>query len=369
MFRGVKGWWGVSVACLVALIVTAALTLPTPFGGDAPPRDTIVAAVPWWNLPTGEARITQYQSAFSAVSPSVFRPSADGGVVSAADPQGAGGIKSDLERLHDAGIPLLPTISNGEDGSAPDVTVRRIIHDPALTARHVAAILSLVKRQDLDGINVDYGDLRAADRQAFSGFVGKLATSLHADGKVLSVSVFAKDSDAGYDERNEAQDFAALGRVADQVRIMAYGWHWNTSAAGPVAPLGWVRDVLQFAVSQIPRHKILLGVSTYGYSWVGKQGTLVSWLQSYGLSKKYDVPVHWDNDSQSPWLSYSDEAGVRHEVWFENSYSIGTKMKLAREYRIGGVYLWLVGDEDDGLWKQLGHGGDVTTTADGGDGR
>jgi spore germination protein YaaH len=62
------------------------------------------------------------------------------------------------------------------------------------------------------------------------------------------------------------------------------------------------------------------------------------------------VPVNWDQTAQSPWLAYTDDQGTEHEVWFENAYSIKAKLQLAQSYRIGGVFLWLVGDEDDGLW-------------------
>ena len=226
-----------------------------------------------------------------------------------------------------------------------------MIRDPVLAAAHVRAVTELVQRQGFDSIDVDYEDLRAADRDVFSAFVQDLADSLHAVGKVLSVDVFAKDSDAGYDERNLAQDYAAIGAAADQVRLMAYDWHWVTSDAGPIAPVDWVDRVLTYAVHEIPAAKVVLGVPTYGYGWGPQGGELVSWLQAYGLSQQHQVPVRWDQTGQSPWLVYTDAEGVERTVWFENAYSVRAKLELAQRYRLGGVYLWLVGDEDDGLWQ------------------
>ena len=148
-----------------------------------------------------------------------------------------------------------------------------MLHSPELMAAHVTAIVALVQRNQYAGIDLDYENLHAADRQAFSTFVTRLAHALHAKGKVLSVAVFAKTTNAGTDPRNVAQDYAAIGRAADQVRLMAYDYHWESSAPGPVAPISWVRAVLRYAKTQIPASKIILGVPLYGYDWVGRHGT------------------------------------------------------------------------------------------------
>ena len=127
-----------------------------------------------------------------------------------------------------------------------------ILHDPRLRAEHVAAIVALVQRQDYAGIDIDYEDLRASDRSAFTAFITQLADALHAKGKVLSVDLFAKPDNRGYDQRNLAQDYQAIGQVADQVRLMGYDYHWADSAPGPIAPIGWIRAVLRYAKTQIP---------------------------------------------------------------------------------------------------------------------
>jgi spore germination protein YaaH len=40
-------------------------------------------------------------------------------------------------------------------------------------------------------------------------------------------------------------------------------------------------------------------------------------------------------------------------VWFENAYSALAKLALAQNMQVGGAYLWLAGDEDDLLWRNL----------------
>src|SRR5262249_28749780 len=97
----------------------------------------------------------------------------------------------------------------------------------------------------------------------------------------------------------------------------------------------------------------ILGVPLFGYDWVGGQGTPVSWLQAFRLSKQYRAHVNFDGVSQSPWFEYTDSAGRKHVVWFENGPSTKVKFEAAENVGIGGVYLWIFGLEDTSIWTAL----------------
>ena len=134
---------------------------------------------------------------------------------------------------------------------------------------------------------------------------------------------------------------------------MGYDYHWASSKPGPVAPIGWIRAVLRYAKTQIPAGKIILGVPLYGYDWVGRQGTPVSWLQVFRLSNQYGVRPRFNDASQSPWFDYTDASGRRHVVWFENGPSTKAKFEAAENAGIGGVYVWMYGFEDTSIWTAL----------------
>jgi spore germination protein YaaH len=219
--------------------------------------------------------------------------------------------------------------------------------------QNIAAIVALVDKENYAGIDIDYEQLHAGDRQAFSTYVTPLAAALHAHGKVLSVAVFAKTTAAGYSGQNVAEDYAVIGRAADQVRVMGYDYHWNSSPAGPIAPIGWIRSVLGYARTQIPPSKIILGVPLYGYDWVGDHGTDLTWQQAVQLATAHGVAVQYDSTSQAPWFSYTDSSGRTHQVWFENPQSSAAKFAVAKEAGIGGIFLWMYGNESPATWPQL----------------
>ena len=313
-----------------------------------------MASVPYWNIDYGTTSVLSNRHTFSEMSPWMYGLNRSGQIVPQYGPAQAATVDAQLARLRAARIPLVPTLANVVQGKwvyRPVLT--SLLHNARLRARHVAAIVTLVQRQHYAGIDIDYEDLRAGDRSAFTAFITQLADALHANGKILSVDLFAKPTNRGYDQRNIAQDYQAIGQVADQVRLMGYDYHWASSKPGPVAPIGWIRAVLRYAKTQIPAGKIILGVPLYGYDWVGRQGTPVSWLQVFRLSNQYGVRPRFNDASQSPWFDYTDASGRRHVVWFENGPSTKAKFEAAENAGIGGVYVWMYGFEDTSIWTAL----------------
>jgi spore germination protein YaaH len=282
------------------------------------------------------------------VSPYWYGPARDGSVV-LADPENTTVDIATVQLLQRRGIRVLPTVTNLQDGDfAPDA-VSTLLHDPAAVRRHVRALVALAVDHGYDGIDLDYESLRAADRQAYSAFLSELSGALHARGKLLSTCVHPKVSDAGYDERNEAQDFRVIGAVADEVRVMTYDYHWETSPPGAIAPAGWVADVIAWTVSQIPREKVVLGSVLLGYDWVGRSGTTIDNDTAIALAAAHHATIQRAHD-ESPWFSYRDGGGQVHTVWWEDARSVAVKLRVATEYGLRGVFFWRLGGEDAEVW-------------------
>ncbi len=351
--RGVSSvaWLTVVPVAIIAvvLIVHANQSVRT-----APPRPgpQVIASVPYWSIGTGTQAVLANRDDISEVSPWIYGVSnnqivLDSGISKAT-------IRAYLSRLRASGLQVLPTLANVDaQGNWTYGPIARMLHDPPMAARQVTDIVALVDANNYAGIDLDYENLRAADRQAFTAFVTSLASALHAHGRLLSVALFAKASNAGYAPRNVAQNYAAIGRAADQVRLMAYDYHWATSPPGAAAPIGWVRDVIRYAKTQIAASKIILGIPLYGYDWTAGYGTAITWPQAIGLSRQYHAPLRYSAASQSSWFTYTTASGHQHAVWFESAPSSRAKFEAAREAGIAGVYLWMYGSPDPATWPAL----------------
>ncbi|MEU6645716.1 glycosyl hydrolase family 18 protein [Saccharomonospora sp. NPDC046836] len=339
---------GITLVLVCELLAIAVLAQPAAARRQA---GTIIA-LPYWYLNGGTDAVLARPGLVSTTSPWLYGLDSDGNVVRQRGARGTN-VDTQLDRLRSTGVLLVPTLANVVDGRWRPDLVARLLHDPDARRRHAREIAELVRARAYAGIDIDYEELRGADRDVFTAFLRELKEYLRADGKTLSVEVFAKTTDAGYDERNRAQDYAAIGAVADQVRVMAYDFHWPGSAAGPIAPLPWVRDVLGYVTTQVPAAKVVLGIPGYGYDWRRGRGHPLSWAQAFERSQEAGVRVEWDSSTESPHFRYQDKDGTWHDVWFENAYSAATKFDLAREFGVGGISLWLYGPQDDLLWTKL----------------
>jgi spore germination protein YaaH len=323
----------------------------------SPARATVAKRVSanlvFWDQARGFDSIVANADVLSEISPFWYRVLADGRVVPYTTAAGASyEDPAIVEFLRSRGIRVIPTVANIIDGVWDGALASKVIADPRLRDVNVAALVNLAVAGGYDGIDLDYENLRASDRAAFTSFVEQLAAALHAQGKLLSVNVYAKTSEPGTWDGPQSQDWWAIGQAADQVRIMTYEYSWSTSPPGPVAPVNWVNDVIAYATSQISPAKIVQGIPFYGYDWVGQRGMDLVWTQAMDLASRFAAPLMWDSASASPWFEYVS-GSARHTVWFENGSSVGAKLGVARIHDIGGIAMWRLGGEDPANWSAV----------------
>ena len=114
-----------------------------------------------------------------------------------------------------------------------------------------------------------------------------------------------------------------------------------------VAPLPNVRQVVEYALTEIPREKISLGLANYGYDWPTpyERGRTVArtigCIEAVDIARRNRTNIIFDWSSKSPWFQYTD-CGVRHVVWFEDVRSWQYKFDLIREYGLTGMGIWQV---------------------------
>lgn len=245
------------------------------------------------------------------------------------------------------GAQLVPTIKNYIGGRFDGQIVAAIVNDPVLREKHAEALAQLVVDKGLDGIDIDYESVPAASKANFSAFIQILADKLHATRRVLSVTVHAKTSDASTRNGPGAQDWRALGAAADTVKIMAYDAHWSTSAAGAITPLDWLDQVAAYAESAIPAGKAIIGLPWYGYDWLEKQGTSVTYAEARAIAQREGATISRDASGEAT-FSYDGRT-----VFFQDAAAYQAKVDLikSKHPRIAGFAHWRVGAEDPAIWS------------------
>jgi spore germination protein len=130
---------------------------------------------------------------------------------------------------------------------------------------------------------------------------------------------------------------------------LAYDEHFSVS--GPVASIGFVRRVLNYAVTVMPRPKIKLGMAVYGYDWEvsGGMPRSLTYKEAIEAARQHNATIVYDEQAQEPTFTYTAN-GSRHIVWFENARSFSAKLDLVFEYDLGGIAVWRLGQEDPRIW-------------------
>lgn len=265
-----------------------------------------------------------------------------------------------------SGTELLPTIQNIVNGRFDASLVSSIVDDPVRRESHAEALTQLVINNAFDGIDIDYEALPATSRDGFTAFVSTLSSKLHSAGKKLSITVHPKTSDAQNWKGPGSQDWVAIGRSADSVKIMAYDHAWATSAAGPIAPIDWLQKVVAYAVATIPQQKIVVGLPWYGYDWVGSSGKGITYPKAIELARSKNVtPVR---DANGELVFQYDST---HTVYFQDAESFRRKSDaiIAKFPAIGGFTAWRTGSEEAASWSTMeslkNSGGSGASTARG----
>lgn len=289
-----------------------------------------------------------YKDAISTVAAFAFNLNWDGTVTGRP-------FSNLLQAAAKAGKPVLALVHNiSQGGDFDGQLIHAVLADPKLRNTAVANIARLVREGGYAGVNLDFENVPAGDRDSYTAFVRALATELKQDGRLVTLSVPAKTWDDPSNAWSGAFDYKALGKLADAIMIMAYDEHWSGGAAGPVASLGWVKQVVEYAAEVIPPEKIRLGLAAYGYDWPagGYGGRAVTAAEAVALANRYGAVVEWDEAAQSPHFTYWPGPYAR-EVWFENASSLAGKLDLVAQYKLGGVAIWRLGFEDPEFWKVL----------------
>lgn len=306
--------------------------------------------VDWPGDPTALQTVQRYGSRLDAAMYFGYTPDRQGRL---RDPY-AGDEARFLAAAKAGGIKPLVVVHNYMNGGFNTPLARDLLADPQARRRVVDGIASLMQK-GYAGVNIDLEGLPPTERHNFTTFIEELAARLHLAGYLVTIAVPAKTADRPSDAWSGAYDYAALGRIADALMIMSYDEHWLGGSPGPVASLPWVEQVVRYAVSAVPRQKILLGIAAYGYDWVsGGSGrsAMIPAREAPRRAASHGSAIAWDARAQAPWYEYMDTAGNRHIVHFENTAGMALKAELAARYGLGGVAIWRLGFEEPSAWKQ-----------------
>lgn len=218
-------------------------------------------------------------------------------------------------------------------------------------------IVNYCVKYNLDGVNVDFENMKKEDKDMYSRFIIELTPRIKEMGLVVSVDVTAPD---GADTWSMCFDRHVIGDVADYIVFMAYDEYGASSnKAGTTAGFSWVEISLKkfLETEEIDSDKIILAIPLYTRLWtVNSEGKVVK--QSTVSIKDIDnvipsgVTKTWNENLKQYYVEYKQGLNVK-KMWIEDLKSLKAKLSLIKTYNLGGVASWEKGMESEGFWSFL----------------
>lgn len=312
-----------------------------------PPREKTDAEVNIYIEPTGDTVSQQLLNSAREVAPNLtylapfsYEARRDGSL----QPIPLEGIP---EIAQNSGVSLMLVVTNLENGEFSGELGRDILQSSAVQDVLLDNIIDEAKRIGIvSDIHFDFEFLPPDQREAYNNFLRKAADRLHAEGLLISTALAPKTSREQAGQWYEAHDYRAHGEIVDFVVLMTYEWGYSGGPPMAVSPISEVEKVINYALTEMPAEKIMMGQNLYGYDWTlpfvegGQYARAISPQQAIAIAREHNAEIQFDTTAQSPFFFYVDDEGNNHEVWFEDARSIQAKFDLIKRLNLRGISYW-----------------------------
>ena len=264
------------------------------------------------------------------------------------------------ETAREAGATLMMVVSNLENGQFSGELGKAILQSSAVQEVLLDNIVEEARRiGSVTDIHFDFEFLPGDQREAYNNFLRKAANFLHGEGFLISTALAPKTSAEQSGQWYEAHDYKAHGEIADFSVLMTYEWGYSGGPPMAVSPIPQVEEVIQFALTQMPANKIMMGQNLYGYDWTlpfvegGQYARAVSPQRAIELARTNNAAIEYDYTAQAPHFNYVDSEGKAHKVWFEDARSIQAKFNLMKRLNLRGISYWKIGFPFPQNWQLI----------------
>ncbi|NRD79624.1 glycoside hydrolase family 18 protein [Bacillus sp. BRMEA1] len=209
------------------------------------------------------------------------------------------------------------------------------ISNPTSRAKLVSALTSLVDREHLDGIDIDFEHPHsAADANNLSAFIKALGGQLHSQNKELSVAVYSKINAATLTVTGFVVYDPKMFQYVDHVNIMAYDGQWDGGYhAANLSTYTFAEKIVNywsgyFDHLHLSKGKLVLGVPLYGQPENPKIKQV-----------SFSAILH-----NNPNNALKDSVIMNGTTYYYNSdTTMINKTRLTLDHGFGGMMLWEAG--------------------------
>lgn len=255
------------------------------------------------------------------------------------------------------GYKIWPMVSNGVAANKSLNITSNIMNDYEKRKKLIESIVNKCVEYELDGINIDFENMKSEDKDMYSRFIIELEPRLKEIGMVLSVDVTAPD---GGDTWSMCFDRHVIGNVADYTIFMAYDQNGSSSTKpGTTAGYNWVKlNLVKFLqTEEINPNKLILAVPLYTRIWTtNSDGKVISNNSLSIKNTEAEIPdgitKQWNDELKQNYVTFSSGNNTK-QIWTEDIDSLKAKISLMKENNLAGIASWEANMAYDDIWTMF----------------
>lgn len=279
----------------------------------------------------------------NVISPTWFSVTDETGTISSL-------ASADYVKLaHDAGREVWGLIDNFNE--AFDETTD--LAYASVRSRIIEQLLAEAASCGMDGINVDFENLKEAGIPHYLQFLRELTSAAHAQNLVVSVDTPVPQAYTMYYQRGEQ------ARFVDYMIVMAYDEHFaGSEEAGSVSSLPFVQQAVEEMTRVMPADQVICGIPFYTRVWTEKFGQSAITSEVLGMdgaknyAKENQMTETWDA-SLGQNVATVETSDARYTIWMEDEQSMEEKLKVIQSADLAGVAEWKLGFECADVWSLI----------------
>ena len=289
------------------------------------------------------AEMTAEMTGVNVISPTWFSVTDGTGTISSL-------ASADYVKLaHDAGREVWGLIDNFNE--AFDETTD--LAYASVRSRIIEQLLAEAASCGMDGINVDFENLKEAGIPHYLQFLRELTSAAHAQNLVVSVDTPVPQAYTMYYQRGEQ------ARFVDYMIVMAYDEHFaGSEEAGSVSSLPFVQQAVEEMTRVMPADQVICGIPFYTRVWTEKFGQSAITSEVLGMdgaknyAKENQMTETWDA-SLGQNVATVETSDARYTIWMEDEQSMEEKLKVIQSADLAGVAEWKLGFERADVWSLI----------------
>lgn len=289
------------------------------------------------------AEMTAEMTGVNVISPTWFSVTDETGTISSL-------ASADYVKLaHDAGREVWGLIDNFNE--AFDETTD--LAYASVRSRIIEQLLAEAALCGMDGINVDFENLKEAGIPHYLQFLRELTSAAHAQNLVVSVDTPVPQAYTMYYQRGEQ------ARFVDYMIVMAYDEHFaGSEEAGSVSSLPFVQQAVEEMTRVMPADQVICGIPFYTRVWTEKFGQSAITSEVLGMdgaknyAKENQMTETWDA-SLGQNVATVETSDARYTIWMEDEQSMEEKLKVIQSADLAGVAEWKLGFERADVWSLI----------------